>query len=183
MNKNRGKEFEKQIQDSLDKEGVYTLRLYDPMGGYSNVANPCDFIVYKQPTLLLLECKSCYGASLPRSNITDNQWKSLLDADNLKGILAGYIIWFIDKDFTVFISAINLDAYYRLNPEKKSIPFTDALSIGYEIKGTKRRVLFDYEMKEFLNYVSQSGRDVIRENISNKEQSRKAFYYLNANSR
>lgn len=156
MSQNRGKEFEKQIQSALEKEDVYLLRLYDPMGGYSNIANPCDYIVYKYPIMLLLECKSCHGTSLPRSNITETQWSSLLRANEVWGMKSGYIIWFIDKDKTVFVSAKSLATYYQLNETKKSISFTDALSIGFEINGTKRRILFDYDMKEFIDYVSKS---------------------------
>ena len=154
-NVNRGKQFEKQVQSALEKiDGIYVQRLYDTMNGFKNIANPCDYLVYAYPNLCLLECKSCHGASFSKTNITDYQYEMLLKADKIKGIVAGYMIWFIDRDVTVFVTADILDKYLDYT-NRKSLSYTDAINIGFEIKGRKRSILFDYDMKEFIDYVNR----------------------------
>ena len=156
MGTNRGKEFESIIKKACEKvDNTYVLRLYDSMSGYKSIANPCDFVIYNNPNLFLLECKSCYGASLPFSNISEFQWESLLKASSIKGIISGFMIWFIDKDVTVFVPASNMDIYAKTK-ESKSFSYKDAEEYGYIIPGIKKKIFFDYDLKQFLegNYAN-----------------------------
>lgn len=157
MGINRGKQFEKQIRNGFENckysDIISIDRLPDPMGGYKGIGNICDFTVFDTPHLYYLECKCCYGKSFPISYITKNQWEGLLEKSKIPSVIAGYIIWLIDYDFTFFVFASNLSAYIE-RTGRKSISADDAISgklIRYPINGKKRKVLFDYDMGEFLD--------------------------------
>lgn len=154
---NRGKQFEKQIQNAFEKvENCSIDRLPDPMAGYAGVRNICDFTVYKYPLNFYLECKCCYGDRFPLSNITENQWNGLLDKSCIPGIVSGYFIWFIDHDITIYVSAKFLNTHYESG--SRSITIRDMLNWKdlpsnsfMFIRGNKKRIFFDYDMNHFLN--------------------------------
>ena len=72
MARDRGKEFEAKFKDDFLKTVPNSTidRLYDPVMGYISISNIADFIGFSAPHIFYLECKSCKGASLPFSNIT-----------------------------------------------------------------------------------------------------------------
>lgn len=156
MGINRGKQFEQQIRQGFENckysDIISIDRLPDPMGGYKGIGNICDFMVFDAPYLYYIECKCCYGKSFPISHITQNQWQGLLEKSKIPFVIAGYIIWLIDYDFTFFVYASDLSAYIE-RTGRKSISADDAINgelICYPIRGKKRKVLFDYDMAEFL---------------------------------
>lgn len=157
-NENRGKQFEDQIKQAFESmPETSIIRLIDPQNGYAGVRNICDFVAYNYPLEYLIECKSCHGSSLSiHSNdpkhrygaITNNQWEGLLEHSK-KGIISGYMIWFIDKDLTVFVPAkymkkLRDDGLKSFNPSKIN-PI-----MYYVIEGKKKRVLFDYDLTSFM---------------------------------
>ena len=150
---NRGKDFEKVIKESFEQvPDVSVDRLHDQTTGFAGSFNICDFIVYHKPNIYYIECKSVHGNTLPLSNITDRQYKGLLEKSNIEGVIAGVICWWIDKDVTRFISAEELKMCKQTG--YKSIrfdhePFT--VNGFIEIKGTKKRVFFDYDMYTFFS--------------------------------
>lgn len=154
MGENRGKKFENVIKTAFEKvDGVSIDRLHDQTTGFKGSSNICDFIVYKEPNEFYIECKSVHGASLPFSNITDKQWQGMLEKSRIKGVFAGVICWWIDKNVTLFIPIQVLQiCKYR---GWKSIRYDVS---GYrgsikEIKGKKKRIFFEYDMKEFFNEI------------------------------
>lgn len=156
MRINRGKQFEQQIRQGFENckysDIISIDRLPDPMGGYKGIGNICDFMVFDAPHLYYIECKCCYGKSFPVSHITQNQWQGLIEKSKIPFVIAGYIIWLIDYDFTFFVYASDLSAYIE-RTGRKSISADDAISgklVCYPIRGKKRKVLFDYDMAEFL---------------------------------
>ena len=153
---NRGKKFEEVIKKSFLKvPNVSVDRLHDQMTGYKvTSANICDFIVYKKPYEYYIECKSVHGASLPFSNITNNQWEGLLEKSKIKGVYAGVICWWIDKDVTKFIPIQELNSLRNFLPQSKSIRYD--FEYGIEIKGKKKRVFFDYDMKQFFEEMEEN---------------------------
>ena len=160
MAENRGKQFENAIRKCFEQvEGVSIDRLNDNTAGFKGVSGICDFIVYKYPNIMYLECKSCHGNTFPLSNITDNQRKGMLEKSNIYGVLAGVIIWWVDKDLTVFVPIKEIQ---RLKDEDNKSISANAVLDGYiwcyEIPGKKKRVFFDYDMQKFLEDV-QSGKD------------------------
>ena len=131
-------------------------RLHDQMTGFKvTSANICDFIVYKKPYEYYIECKSVHGASLPFRNITETQWNGLLEKSKIKGVFAGVICWWIDKDVTKFIP-IQLLEHMRSDNKLKSINYQTPQCCPpcygnvVTIVGKKKRVFFDYDMKQFF---------------------------------
>ena len=152
-NVNRGKKFEEIIKQSFLKvPNVSVDRLHDQMTGFKvTSANVCDFIVYKKPYEYYIECKSTYGASLPFSNITDNQWNGLLEKSKIDGVFAGIICWFINKDKTYYIPIQRFE-FERKYGHGKSLGFRNLYEDEFvEITGKKKRVFFDYDMKQFFD--------------------------------
>lgn len=148
---NLGKKFEDKIKNSFLKvPETFILRLHDDVSGHWGVRNPCDFVAYKKPTMVLLECKSCRGKSLPLSNITEYQHDSLLSYDSIRGVVAGYIIWFIDRDLTIFIRARVLEDY--IEQGYKSFNVDKMIDDDYIIlTGKKKRTFFDYDLTDFFD--------------------------------
>jgi hypothetical protein len=141
-------------------------RLIDPQNGYAGVRNICDFIVYQYPVQFYIECKSCYGNTLsihsndPKKKygaITNNQWEGLEQKSKIPGVVAGYMIWFIDHNLTCFIPA-HLMKQLRDKGHKSVNVYTFPLDLDGEwvyIKGTKKRVLFDYDLKPFMKDIME----------------------------
>lgn len=146
---NRGKEFEQQVREAFERvPDTAVLRLIDPQAGYSGVSNICDFVMYNHSTIYFIECKCHYGNTLPFNCITQNQWSGLRKMAKIPGVVAGYFVWFIDHDLTVFVSS---DTMYSLMCEgKRSLSVNDARIVGVQIPGTKRRILYDYDVRDFL---------------------------------
>lgn len=150
---NRGKGFEDIIRQSFLKvPETSVVRLHDQTNGYLGGKNHCDFIVYHKPLEYHLECKSVHGNTLPFSNITDNQWQGLLEKSKIKGVVAGVICWWIDKDVTRFIP-IQILEVLRTELSAKSIRFDFLNPDIIYIKGKKKRVFFDYDMEQFIKEV------------------------------
>lgn len=156
MGINRGKDFEKEIQQQLEKlNDTTTIRLYDVTTGYKNQNNICDFVVYRKGTLNLLECKALHGNTLNfKSDIRKNQWDGLLDESNKPGVNAGILIWFIDRDETYFVDIQDLD-YLKQFGNKSFNPSKDLETTPVvELIGKKKRVFFEYDLEKFLEDIS-----------------------------
>lgn len=156
MAENRGKQFEQKIREAFLKiPNVSIDRIPDQTMGYKGACNISDFIVYKEPYEYYVECKSVHGASLPFSNISQNQWQGMLEKSKIEGVFAGVICWWIDKDVTAFIPINRLDLHrYQGN---KSIRYDDYLWMDdvIQITGKKKRVFWDYDMNLFFKEVSK----------------------------
>ena len=155
---NRGKQFEAQVQAGFTAlPDTYCLRLIDPQAGYAGVYNICDFVVYHKPLVMFLECKSVHTNTLsiysndPKKKygkITNGQWEGLVDASRYDGVVAGYIVWFVDRDITLFVTAQELK---RLRDGgEKSLHCDKHRDHCIEVSGKKKRVLFNYDMGSLL---------------------------------
>lgn len=150
MAQNRGKQFEGVVREALEKSNFCVDRLHDQTNGFKGSQNICDFVVYKRPNILYLECKSCHGNTFPLSNITDTQWNGLLEKDLYKGVYAGVMVWWIDRDTTKFIP---IDVIQQIADDGcKSIRFDS--DVGILVPGIKKRVFFEYDMQTFWEELS-----------------------------
>lgn len=157
MGVNRGKDFEEIVKESIEQLlDVYILRLYDPQGGYAGVANPCDFIAYKRPQMYMLECKSrkdnllsIYSPNPKKmyGDISNTQWEGMLAATR-RGVVAGVLCWWIDRDVTKFLPIAELEKIR--NSGAKSVRYDTNVPNSLVIVGTKKRVYFDYDFTEFF---------------------------------
>lgn len=151
---NRGKDFETQIRtDLLKVPNTSVYRLQDTMGGFKGASNICDFIVYKYPIQLFLECKTHYGNTLPFSCITKNQWDGMLKQSKIRGVQAGVLVWFMDHDATYFIP---ISVLQRLKNEgSKSLNIKMRKDDWILVSGKKKRVMFEYNMAEFMHRLAE----------------------------
>lgn len=123
--------------------------------GYQQINNPCDFIIYKYPNILYLECKAVHGNTLNfKSDIRENQWDRLLKYSEVEGVNAGILCWFIDLDLTIFLDIYWLQRLKELNYKSfnakndlEAIPTT-------QIKGVKKRLFFNYDLEKFLEEIA-----------------------------
>ena len=158
MSKNQGKGFETEVQTAFEMvTDCVAHRLKDQIGQYRNVSNPCDFFFYHMPYLYAIECKSTKGASLSFSDIREQeQIMDLHEIAQKRGVVAGFMIWFIDKDITVFVRHdIVYDMYLESKRGgRKSIALADILKLSSEdfhiIQGKKKRTYFTYDVSDFL---------------------------------
>ena len=160
MSVNRGKKFESVIRSAFEKEyGVSVDRIHDQTNGFKNSTNICDFIVYKKPYEYYIECKSVHGNTLPFSNITEKQWKGLLEKSQIQGVIAGIVCWWVDLDETWFIPIWVIEDA-RSTIGAKSINLKRPHMQGYwiPIKGKKKRVFFEYDMNSFFHSVEKRKR-------------------------
>lgn len=149
---NRGKQFENVIRECLERvPNVSVDRIHDQTNGFRGSSNICDFTVYKYPNQFYFECKTVHGNTLPFKNITDTQWKGLLEKSKIRGVRAGVICWWVDKDVTAFIDITMLENIKSFGG-RKSIRYDCPKTSNFiPIKGKKKRVFFDYDMEEFLD--------------------------------
>ena len=156
---NRGKDFEQCFKKQMVQANFDVNRVADNTAGYMGGRNICDFITYLYPNIFYFEMKTTKGNTLPFSNITENQWSGLQEKEKIQGVGAGIIVWFLEHDKTFFVSA---DCLQKIKNEGmfKSLHIRDLRLKSeefdkgryhkcFEIKGTKKRVFFDYNMQEF----------------------------------
>lgn len=160
---NRGKAFENIIKEAFQKiPGVSVDRIHDQMNGYAGSANISDFIIYKKPYEYYIECKTTHGNTFPFTNISDNQWRGLLEKSKIEGVKAGVIVWWCDKDVTKYIPIellqVMRDAWNMKSVRYDYEPFDkDTIIIPYfdfiTIQGKKKRIFWDYDMTTFFKEV------------------------------
>lgn len=178
MGVNRGKKFEKVVQECFEKTpGVSIDRLHDQTTGYEGSSNICDFIVYREPHEFYFECKSVHGNtlsihSIPKpdkrgvlhgfyGNITDTQWEGLLEKSKIKGVHAGILCWWIECDITLYLPIEILQ--YAYENGDKSIRFDEYISGMFKgvvrrfirLQGKKKRIYYDYDMEALLNEITK----------------------------
>lgn len=149
MSNNRAKKFEDVIRQSFEcVPDVSIDRLRDMPKKLKGVDNPSDFIVYKKPHEVYVECKSHLGNTLPFSCIREEQFTGMLEKSQIDGVKAGLMIWFIDHDITIWVP-IDEAVYWKIM--HKSINVKDLELIRHiKVEGTKKRIYFDYDMNKFL---------------------------------
>lgn len=144
------KEFEHRFFKQIEKlKDTYILRLYDTT--WQGIHNPCDFIVYRKPTLYLFELKTTAGASLPFPNISQYQWDDLLIASTIKGVKSYILCWFYEKDTTLCIDINTLEAIR--NSGRKSIPYKTESQGVYKVQGIKKHKYFMYDFESLFKEI------------------------------
>ena len=143
MSVNRGKQWENKVREDFKRtfpSGTID-RLYDPVGGYSNVRNISDFIGYMRPSIFYIECKSKDGNTFPFSNLS--QYDKLVSKVGIPGVRAGVLIWFKDHDKVVYVPIKTITQ--MKNDQKKSINIKTDLDKYriFEIPGKKKRVFIE----------------------------------------
>lgn len=165
MSINRGKDFEDIVQKCFENvKGVSVTRLHDQTTGFKGSTNPCDFLVYHKPYLYAIETKSVHGNTFPiysrnpkkkYGNISNFQWDTLLEMSQVKGVHAGILVWFIDKDETIFFDITLLkrwrDAGHKsIHSYPEWVEYVQGKTDFCYLVGRKKRVYWDYNMVQFF---------------------------------
>ena len=101
-----GKKFEARFAQDYKACFPNTLiyRLPDQQSGYAGggSSNPCDFMCYPGPCVLMVECKAHKGASIPFNAI--RQYDKMLDFKGKYKTFPGVVVWFYEKDIVIWVS-------------------------------------------------------------------------------
>ena len=114
-----GKKFESRFKQDYQRCFPDTLiyRLPDQQSGYAGggSSNPCDFMCYPGPCVLMVECKAHKGASINFNDI--RQYKKMLDFKGLYKTFPGVVVWFYEKDIVIWVSIEEMEKM-QLDGEK-----------------------------------------------------------------
>lgn len=174
MPENRGKQFESLIKQSMEAvNGVSIDRFHDQTTGFAGSTNISDFVAYKFPFEFYFECKTIHGNTFPLSNITDKQYFGMRDKAGIEGVYAGLLLWFIDKDVTLFVPIFEVSRikaiggksirydYYTNGREYLNRDFVEKNKnnevnmnkyLVYQLTGKKKKIFFDYDMEKFFKH-------------------------------
>lgn len=157
-----GKKFEQDFQSSVDQKKQYIYRFKDSAASFSGgsetrftPSNICDYMLFdgESKTLCLLELKSVKGASLPLSNIRENQIEELTEAAE-HPIVCGFVVNFRERENVTYF--LNIKDFNRMMEswEKKSINIQDIKeNSGVEIKSKIKRTRYKYDIQQFIEDV------------------------------
>lgn len=175
--KNTGKQFEADFKASIPAD-AWCYRLRDSAatyyGGNDNLSfsidNICDFIVYRHPICCLFELKTIETPSIPLDKIF-GKWskeklkyhkeKHIIDmvaSTSYKGMNAYVVINYRAVNRTFAVPA-KLILEFRYNQSRKSIPWQWAQENGIEVKATKLRVHWRYDINALLDVIERGGVD------------------------
>jgi len=153
----RGKDFEKEIRAAFQHPDISIDRFPDPMAGYAGIRNICDFGVYQHPFSYYFELKQRKDNTLNfKYDITKDQWEGLQEKATIPGVVAGYIVWFIDHDVTVFIPAQELKRLQIAGAKSLNIKDIQENKVqNILVPGKKKRIMFTYDGHEFLKLLNE----------------------------
>ena len=130
---NKGKKFEEIIKrDFVLLQGAKITRLDDPVGGYKKIKNVCDFRGYCYPLAFYFEAKSTKENTFNLNKLT--QYDKLIEYKNIKGLQAGVLIWFYNKNKVVWTSIENIEIMKQSNIKSININHKDTYDFELDIE-------------------------------------------------
>ena len=116
-----GKKFETRFAQDWKRcfPGTLIYRLPDQQSGYAGggSSNPCDFMCYPGPCVLMVECKAHKGTSISFNDI--RQYDKMLDYKGKYKTFPGVVVWFYEKDIVIWVSIEEMEK--MVNDGEKSI--------------------------------------------------------------
>ena len=163
MATNAGKKFEEDFKNSVNTDEIFLQRLKDGTTGTVNGQmirfknkNLCDFLLFKDGLLVLVELKSFLGKSMPFSNIKDTVDEQQTFLYNLRleakknNVKAYMILNFRDLSETYAIDIHNFDEFYKMT-NKKSINIDEVRQIGKQLFQHKKIKSFRYMIDDLFS--------------------------------
>ena len=160
---NAGKKFENDFKNSVNTDEIFLHRFKDGTTGTVNGQmirfknkNLCDFLLFKDGQLVLVELKSFLGKSMSFSNIKDTVDEQQTFLYNLrleakkKNVKAYMILNFRDLSETYAIDIHNFDEFYKMT-NKKSININEVRQLGKQLFQQKKRTNYRYEISDLFN--------------------------------
>ena len=159
--KNAGKIFEQDFINSMP--GSASCLRFNDAGGWGQSTKTrfttksiCDFVVYYNRTLYLLELKSHKGKSLPLSCIKDHQIKGLATHMIKPHVHAGLIINFRDLNETYFLNIQHVVDLINTTTIK-SISIALCRQKGVLIRQRIKKVRYTYSVDDLFNIAEEEG--------------------------
>lgn len=161
--KSRGKEFEKNFKDTVlthvkDGFDVDIQRLYDVIGK-KTIDQPADFVCYKYPNEIYVECKSTHDSSF--SYFTQPQYERLIKKAKHKGVKAGMLLWFVVQKKVFWLDIQWLQAFYE-SLHIKSVNVNKLLEYiklnvygVFEVEQKTIRINPEMNLKSLFEYITQ----------------------------
>lgn len=145
-----GKRFENDFKKACKKHDPFSVtRLYDNVGGYAGIKNICDYVFYAYPNIYYLELKSTKGNTLNWANITEHQWKGLMEEAGKKGVISGILVQYSDHDEHYFA---DIRICEKLKQQgKKSLHIKDAKKYGALLPARKRIKTYELFLYSFVS--------------------------------
>ncbi|WP_071125363.1 Holliday junction resolvase RecU [Leptotrichia massiliensis] len=163
MATNAGKKFEEDFKNSVNTDEIFLQRLKDGTTGTVNGQmvrfknkNLCDFLLFKDGLLVLVELKSFLGKSMPFSNIKDTVDEQQTFLYNLRlearknNVKAYMILNFRELNETYAIDIHNFDEFYKMT-NKKSISINEVRQIGKQLFQHKKIKSFRYVIDDLFS--------------------------------
>ena len=163
MATNAGKKFEEDFKNSVNTDEIFLQRLKDGTTGTVNGQmvrfnnkNLCDFILFRDGLLVLVELKSFLGKSMPFTNIKDTVDEQQTFLYNLRmeakknNVKAYMILNFRDLSETYAIDIHNFDEFYKMT-NKKSINIDEVRQIGKQLFQHKKIKSFRYMIDDLFS--------------------------------
>ena len=160
---NAGKKFENDFKNSVNTDEIFLHRFKDGTTGTVNGQmirfknkNLCDFLLFKDGLLVLVELKSFLGKSMPFSNIKDTVDEQQTFLYNLRlearknNVKAYMILNFRELNETYAIDIHNFDEFYKMT-NKKSISINEVRQLGKQLFQQKKRTNYRYEISDLFN--------------------------------
>lgn len=126
-------------------------RLYDVTMGYRGIRNIGDFICYKYPICVLLDCKSSNTNTLNFSMI--RQYKDMVELSKLgvKGLFIGVVWWSIPNEKIIWIPIGTLEKIKSEGAKSFNIKMIDTKEC-FVIPSRKKRVYLTADYSELYEY-------------------------------
>lgn len=148
-----GKKFEQRFKEDILRLGYFIYRLPDQVTGKKTTsANPCDFFVYCNSVLRMIECKSVRGNTFALSKFT--QYDNMKSYMGVNGVVGALIVWFIDKDKVLYIPIETVKMLIDNGKKSININKLDELGENYvDVKSEKKKVFLssDYSFFELTH--------------------------------
>ena len=151
MADNVGKKFEQKLkEDFLKIPGATIDRIYDTTNGFTGIRNICDFIGYRYPNIFYFECKTIKGNTFPLTNL--KQYDKLLAKKNIKGVIAGVVLWFYEHDKVLFIPIKTFEKLKENNQKSFNIKMVGGREYpSIVIPSVKKRTFMDSDYTVLLS--------------------------------
>lgn len=152
-----GKTWEKCIQASCDKRLIFCKKLADGTANWGQQgvqtrfqkSNECDFIIFNENKLLMLEAKCHKGKSIPINCIRKSQVSGLTKKSIYKGVICGLLILFSDIEEAYFLNIHDYLKFVRTS-ERKSIPISYLQQNGIKVELKKKKITYDISIESIL---------------------------------
>lgn len=161
--KNLGKVFEENFKKSVPSH-IFYYRFRDSGGNWNRteksrftISNIADNLIFYNDKLFLNELKSHKGKSIPLEKIIGNKTKikqinDLFNASFHKNIYCNIIVFFSDVERCFSLDIKDLKDYID-SETAKSIPIAYFEKYGKEIKVSKLRTNYRFDIESWLNNV------------------------------